>query len=300
MKKLILILCLCVALTLCFVACDKKSDAGALSETPASEDSPSKDFETQDNISELNNADLIAVLVEYLKNIYAAYDMLAPSYAITINDIKNGDQPLLVQFNPEEFYFVCGYYNVTDDQLENEKIFYSNVEEYIWVKFENANEIREFYKDKKFIVAFQINKSLFVKDILSDNVSVSNVEHFSIYETEFSEEYNINVAVNFEKSLIYLNSSNKPCVYYSDSYIKHNLEILPCVELDGEYYISVWTHTVRENGDVTYSNLEAAFEKYYDDLIEIMQTDKYSETKSEYVHYYGLFDIEEFVDAVLE
>ena len=117
MKKLILILCLCVALTLCLVACDKKSDAGALSETPASEDSPSKDFETQDNISELNNADLIAVLVEYLKNIYAAYDMLAPSYAIAINDIKNGDQPLLVQFNPEEFYFVCGYYNVTDDQV---------------------------------------------------------------------------------------------------------------------------------------------------------------------------------------
>ena len=72
------------------------------------------------------------------------------------------------------------------------------------------------------------------------------------------------------------------------------------MELDGEYYISVWTHTVRENGDVTYSNLEAAFEKYYDSLMSIMQTDKYSVTHSNGITYYGLFDIEEFVDAVLE
>ena len=43
--------------------------------------------------------------------------------------------------------------------------------------------------------------------------------------------------------------------------------------------------------------------EYYDDMIKIMITDKYSETFSEngvyYIQHYGLFEINELVDEVI-
>lgn len=323
MKKLILIIFLCLTLCVCIVACDvvdENSDGSQMEdittaaqmnegstsekpttfEEPTSEDPTSNDPEIKDNIPEFNNTDLIKILIEYLQNIFNSCDMPPTSYAIKINDIKNGDQPLLVQFDPEEYYFVCGYYNATHNQSEYENLSFCCVEEYTWVKFENAHEIQEFYNDQKFIVAFQINKALFVKDILSNDASVTAMEHFQIYEAEFVAGSNCIDAMIFDESFVYLNSSNKPCVYYSVSVFNHEWITLPCIERDGEYYITIRTHTVNVNGETTYMDLEVELEEYHDALIEIMQTDKYSETKSGYVIYYGLFDVEELVNVVFK
>ena len=273
------------------------------SEEPTSEEATSEEPTTniaQERVPEFENEGLISTLVEYLQNIFTAYDMPPTSFAIKIDDIKKGDQPLLVQFNPKEYYFVCGYYNATHKYSEYEDREFCCVTEYTWVKFENETDIQEYYSGKKFIVAFQINKSLLVKDILSDESTVPHMEHFQKYETLFENGKNVNASIDFDKTFIYLNSSNKSEIYHSVNIFNHEWITLPCVEVEGELYITHKTHTVRENGNTTYVDLKEKFGEYYDALIEIMKTDKYSNTdKNGKTSHYGLFNIEEFVMAIL-
>ena len=306
MKKLILILALVFALAFCFAACCTKKNnvnSHSLQEKTNAEDPSVKDNEVNGN-TEVNPPDflsdeLVSTLVEYLQNIYAHYYAPDTSYAAKIDKIKQGYQPLHVKFNSEEYYFVCGYYNATHQNAECEDIDYCCVTEYTWVRFDNETEILEYYDEEKLVVAFQINKSLFVKDALSDNSIVPDIEHFQIYKVSFENGKNINVALDFDDTFIYLNSSDKIYLYHSVFLYNHDWITFPCVELHGEYYIIIRTHTLKPNGDVVDNGIDRTFGDYYDVLIGVMEDKKYSELHEKgYVFYYGLFDIEEFIRVV--
>ena len=61
-------------------------------------------------------------------------------------------------------------------------------------------------KDKKIVVAFQINKALFVRDIASKKAIIPRVEHFQMYEPIFEEGVNTNAHIVFEEEFICFHS----------------------------------------------------------------------------------------------
>lgn len=244
------------------------------------------------------NDELIDSLVDYLQNLYVEYELPDTSLSGKIDKIKNGQQPLFVDFDPTDFYFVCGYY---DGITENGPLKYRNSEEYTWVRFESTNEIKEIHGDKNFIVAFQINKALLVRDIASKKAIIPRIEHFQMYEPIFESGVNTNAHIIFEKEFIYLNPSNAERVYHSTSAFNHQVVTIPCILLDYEYYITRVTYSIHANGNKAEGNLKGDFGKYYDALISIMDTTKYSVTTTQgRTDYYGLIDIDDFVDHILK
>ena len=313
MKKLILILTFVFALTLCFVACDElgdNSDEGQsqnvllngapYTEEPTTEESTTEESMTEDSSGHFKD-DLIAALVNYLQNVNTLYYLGDTSYEAKINDIKRGEQPLLVRFNSERYYFVCGYYNATHEYPENKSSGFCCATEYTWVKFKKATDIQEYYDDKKLIVAFQINNSAFVKNISPKSAYTPNVEHFQMYETLFVNGKNVNDCVEFGETFIYLTPTNKLYVYCSVFSHDYKMNNLPCVELNGGYYIPIRTQTSYPDGEVVDVDIKRQLGDYYDVLIGVMEKRKYSEnTEGGYTLYYGLFDLEKFMDAIFK
>ena len=107
---------------------------------------------------------LIATLIDYLR--YCNAERLPMNYSAEkkIDMIKDGTQALHIGFDSSNSYFMCGYYNSAHN---HEKDQYCCAKEYAWVKYERANEIQEYYNDTQIIAAFQINKALFTRDIMS-------------------------------------------------------------------------------------------------------------------------------------
>ena len=249
-----------------------------------------------DDSNTLNDG-LIDALVEYLRDFYVQYELPDTSLSIKIDKIKNGQQPLLVDFDPDNFYFVCGYY---DGVTVNGPLEYKNSEEYTWVRFESQNEIKEIYEDKNFIVAFQINKALLVRDIASHQAIIPRIEHFQMYEPIFENGVNTNAHIIFEKEFIYLNPSNAERVYHSTSAFNHQAVTIPCILLDNKYYITRVTYSIHASGNTSERNLKGDFGTYYDALMSIMNTTKYSVTNEQgRTDYYGLIDIDDFVNHIL-
>jgi hypothetical protein len=314
MKKLILILCICVALTLCFAACEDNGDnsnegqsqnalSGGESETeePTTEEKEAINDNSEDLRYSLND-DLIEALVDYLKNVNTLYYLGDTSYEARIDDIKRGEQPLLVRFDSERYYFVCGYYNATHQYSEYEGEEYCCATEYTWVKSKKVTDIQQYYGDQKLIVAFQINHSSFVKSFSPKSTYTPNVEHFQMYEALFENGKNVNEHMDFDETFIYLNPHDKLNVYCSVSSHDYIMSTLPCVEMDGEYYITILYSTVKPNEEVCESSyIAVTLGKYYDVVMEVMEDEKYSESsQGETVYVYGLFDIEKFMDAIFK
>jgi hypothetical protein len=65
-----------------------------------------------------NNSKLVQSLIEYLNWLdnKTSYDMPDVTMENQINSIKSGKiQPLLLDFEPDNCYFVCGYHNCDED-----------------------------------------------------------------------------------------------------------------------------------------------------------------------------------------
>ena len=248
--------------------------------------------------SDTLNDELIASLVVYLQEYHMEVDIPDSSLSIKIDRIKNGQQPLLVDFDPTNFYFVCGYYNgITEDG----PLQYNNADEYTWVRFESQDEIKEIHEDKKFVVAFQINKALLVKDIASEKAIIPRVEHFQMYDPFFENGVNTNTHVVFEREFIYINSSNADRIYHSVTAHNHQVVTIPCILLDNKYYITRVTHTIYASGNKAEGNLKEDFGTYYDALISIMDTTRYNVTNEQgRTDYYGLIEINDFVIHIIK
>lgn len=281
MNKFISMILLCALLLACVSGCA----------------TPYKDEEK--NPIELQSHDvLVCTLIEYLQDLFVDHELPDTSTAIKIDEIKNGKQALHVGFDGSEYYFVCAYY---DNTHEDETTHYCCATNYTWVKFENANEISEKYKDLRFVVAFQINKASFVTDIVTKDATVPNIEHFQEYAPNFSNGFNANGAVTFDINFIYLNSSDDGNVYHSISAYNNVLKTFPCKFLNDQYYISMDLYTIYPDGSRSDSNLISDFGEYYDALVNIMDTKKYSviDEKGRTI-FYGLIEVNDFANCINE
>lgn len=237
--------------------------------------------------------ELIAALVEYLDQYNVDYDMAdIDPLAVKIDKIKGGTQPLLVSFDPDSYYYVCGYY--TENESHSEAHSYCCSSEYTWIEYQSVTDIQDSYNGEKCVVAFQVNKSKLVSDIRDESIAVPDIEHFQMFETRFVGGKNVNPPMDFSSEFIYLNSSDKDVIFYTISTF-HSWKSISCIQLDGEYYISLSL----EHRD-GYHSFEWEFDSYYDTLMEIMDTELYNNKTNDISHRYGLIGVRDFVNKVLK
>ncbi len=147
--------------------------------------------------------------------------------------VKRGAQPLHIEFDPDDYYYMCCYYNVTHEYPEDLNCC---VDKYTWVKFEDSNDIVEIYNGEKFIAAFQINKAVFVRDISLHASAVPEVEYFKIFDAQFENGYNISENIYFDRTILYAYSSKQSIVFCYKPFIEYG-ETVSCEKRQGEYYI---------------------------------------------------------------
>ena len=272
--------------------------------------------EISEPVEAYNTIELSVDLINSIKDFLYSLNLDVSIVDITLADkfdmIKNGAQPLHVKFDPTEYYYVCAYFDghcrwedkcdsvkCDSEHCEIEKATYCCHDEYVWVGFGNEKDIPEYYNGGRLIAAFQVNKTLFNRDLLSEKSQVPKFEYYQMYQPTFIDGFNVADPIHFEETFIYLNVSEADTVYYGyDRYRdKLNWEKMSCVEIDGEFYLKHQLAVLYKNG--TYSNigeqsLRARYKDYYDYLISVMIADKYSETyESGNIGYYGLFKLED-------
>ena len=286
--------CLFIILVCLTLLCGCFSHTGRFSDDDSVDKIYEQSFAVED--SDTLTDELIDSLIDYLKMLYVECELADTSLSGKIDKIKFGHQPLLVDFDPTNFYFVCGYY---DGITKNGPREYENSDKYTWVRFESADEIQENHEDKKFIVAFQINKALLVRDIASQKAIIPRVEHFQMYEPIFENGVNTNTHIVFEDEFIYLNPSNADRIYLSAAAFDHQVVTIPCILFENEYYISHFMYSIHINGEKDEMNLRGVFDHYYDSLMSVIQPTKYSITRSSGItDYYGLITIDDFVNII--
>lgn len=265
-----------------------------ISSTVSADNTYEQSFAVEDG--DTPNDELIDSLVDYLHDLAVLHEMPGTSLAIKIDQIKNEYQPLLVDFDSNDFYYVCGYY----DEITGIGPFqYENADDFTWVKFESQDKIKETRGAEKFVVAFQINQALLVKDILSEKSIVPHVEHFQMYDPIFDKGVNINDSVVFEKTFIYLNPSSQSNIYLASSAYNHDLVSISCIKSDSVYYVSHYMYSIYSSGEKSEDNLPVLFDQYYESLISVIQPTKSDTTNSwGTTYYYGLITIDDFVKII--
>ncbi len=244
--------------------------------------------------------DLAYELADYLQMLFAEYEMKENSFAIRLNYIKRGVRTLHVTFDPSEYYFVGAYYNAPHEQQYPELELFCCSLKYTWVKFENADEIKDSYNGQTLIAAFQINKSLICESFPSAT-SDSLMEHFQVFKPIFENGINIASPLVYDGSFIYLTLSEKETVYCSKDAYNHDWVAFDCIVRDGQHYVSSILYSEYANGTRYDWDMQYEFGEYYDALMRIMITGQYSETyENGTVSHFGLFKIEDIAKIVLQ
>ncbi len=262
-----------------------------------SDDSSESRFEYEPSVDLVEPFEsLKQTLIKYLQQIYAEYNLIAPSFEKQINKIKNGAKALRVTFDPNNYYYVCAYFN---DSCEYEKHLYCCVEKYEWIKFDKETEIKEVYGGKEFIVAFQINKTVVCENILRPEKTDNIVEHYQLYKPEFSEGINIASAIDFDTSFVHIEISNKKTLYLSVEFYEHKLTSFRARIIEGECYYYSQLYFMSADGVKSECDLTRDFGEYYDELMDVMIEDQYSEQMENgtTVHY-GLFLLGDIVNLI--
>ena len=295
MKKRKMILLLCVVVLLLIGICVGAA-VGLFGDEPAEPAVKSK------NPMGLPQ-DLIDALTEYLITIDHNVNLKVITISDALDSFSSENQGLHVTFDPSDYYYVCAYYNPSHKKEdwpgnwpdEYEFWAYCCVAEYTWVRFDSEKDIMESYDNKQFIVAFQINPAYTCRDVVSETAEVPEFVHQQIYEPEFKDGVNIAQPIVFNDTFIYINRfPQASTVYYKQHHWDHYLLKLPCISLEDDYYIRFHMYTCQPSGEHNASDLQYELGAYYEDIMQVAVTDKYSIT-TDYgaVRYYGLIDIEE-------
>ena len=312
MNKIILFVLLCSLLIMCFSGC-------SISNNPNGKKESDQESTPITNVNKGNtplaiiegemdkNSDLVATLVAYLEQYTTQYNIKGRSFAQQIDHIKNGIQPLHVAFDPVNYYFVCGYYNPAN---EHDEFVYCCSKDYTWVGYKSETEIQEFYNGMKCAVVFQINMALTITDIVSNERAVPDIQHFQIFKPTFENGVNASEPIVFDETFIYLNypdcylnqfSQSTSTMYYCNSIYYHSMNTIPCVYLNGEYYLAFSMYVVYNDGtrstewDYTYD-----FGEYYDTLMNMLERDKYSIAGNKHVSVYATISLKNFADVLVK
>ena len=303
---------LCFLLIMCLSGCSipnnpnggKESDKGSV---PITSDDKNNTIPIIVEGEIDKSSDLVATLVAYLEQYTTQYNIKGRSLAQQIDHIKNGIQPLHVAFDPAEYYFVCGYYNPAED---HDEFIYCCAKDYTWVGYKNETEIQEYYNGAKCAVAFQINRALTVTDIISTERTVPDIQHFHIFKPTFENGVNVGEPVAFDETFIYLNypdcylnqfSQSTSTMYYCNSIYYHSMNTIPCVYLDGEYYLPFSMYVVYNDGTHTDErDYSYDFGEYYDALMDIMERDKYSIAGDRHATMYATITMKDFLNVLID
>lgn len=253
------------------------------------------------------NHPLIVAIREYIDDRDVCGDFIVYSFATKIDFIKSGErQALHVAFDPDDHYFVCGYYSSAHEFESSNSCC---IEEYTWKQYEDESEIQEHYKDMKCMLVFQINRALTVTDIMSNETEVPDIQHFQFYDPAFENGVNIGAPLTFDETFVYLNNSKDDTIYYYTTVYNHINQTIPCVYLDGQYYISFYLDTLKADHSFNaqdvlsrdYVYMVDEFAEYYDAIIGVMDTEKYhvNAPLNGYVYYYGVITLEDFVNEII-
>ena len=230
---------------------------------------------------------LVVALVEYMNELEVDHDMPAITTADKMDAIRDGQQALHVAFDSSKPYFVCAY--SADGQQSDE---------YTWLKYANVGDITKEYEDLQMTLAFQINPSLFVKDIMTEDATVPTMEHFQPYEPQFNEGVNTKAADTFDETFIYLNSSEGDALYHSTTAYDHEWVTVPCRYFENEYYVEKKTYIEFPDGSReeidTYSDLG----EYYDGIEPVTHESYKNKNEDGTVSGIGLVKVELFTDVI--
>ena len=279
----------------------------SIGEQPGGEgnnDSQIKDgivIEFSENDDLKTDSRLVLTLIEYLNWLdnKTTYDLPGVTLEDQINSIK-GDriQPLLVDFEPNNCYFVCGYHSC-DEDLSDKGDYYC-ASEYTWVKYESEKNIKDNFDDKAFIVAFQINRPSLTKNILIGDENSKSVETIDLYTPEFVNGTNVSTFKAVDRTYIHLTASEADVIYLS-SYKPNFLNEIPCIRLENKYYIVLELYNIGVDGERHDYDNSLNLGEYYNSMMEIMITGKYSKVMtSGSTRHYGLFGIDEFVERIVK
>ena len=87
-------------------------------------------------------------------------------------------------------------------------------------------------------------------------------------------------------------------MYFVFGITGYDNRMIPCVERDGKYYISVYKYYTNQKGHVFKHNLQYEFGKYYNALISVMNSEYEVEKANGTAEGYGLIKIDKFVEAI--
>lgn len=225
---------------------------------------------------------LISRLTDYFKrDTRIEYDLGVRSFEDKLNYCKNGYDPLLVKF-VDKSYFVAAYFDIPEEHVELH--FYCCCDNYTWVGFEKAEDVKEIWNGKELIGAFQINPQELCKNIKTGSRDVV-IEHFSFYRPKFVSGVAVDPEIEFEKIFVYLNDSSDKYICYSSLVHPelHRLKSFRCIELDGKYYIM----------ELHRGNLEEIYGAYYDELMSVLVDEYVIEGER-----YGLYKIEDIARII--
>ena len=248
---------------------------------------------------EVEDNELIAELLDYLNDLLTTHhDHITKTMEEKIDDIKAGDQALHFAFDADCYYFVCGYLNPAHEGGEGSLCCREN---YTWVRYHNENEIQEYYDGEKFAVAFQINKTLFVTDILPSDKKTPKMEHYQLYYPEFVDGYNVHSAENLKLTGIYINPSNSKNVYYNMYKWNGRDLIINCVYHNYRYYVIEKIWYKNSAGGNSHPNYKNYYGKYYDVIMEAIIAERGLASISDPgITFYGLIPICDFANEVLK
>ena len=226
------------------------------------------------------------------------------SFAIKLYQIDEYElQPLLIKFNADDYYYACAYYTPTHEYPENESHHFCCADQYIWVRYDSPEQIAEQHDGMNLVCAFQINQTLYCKDIGHEGGLSKDLSYFHRYTPVFENGFNVAPCIEFDQTFIYLNDSNLETAYHSTELFNHGHKSFECVELDGQLYVPLYLYT--EKADGTKSNtadLAQELDSYYDRVMSVMVTGRYSvyNDKNGSIKYYGLIPLEDIQDMILE
>lgn len=310
MKKLILLILVGSLLLITATSClqnDKTEQTTPNNTTKDTMPSQNNQNNSPDvNLGELldKTSKLVVTLIDYLEEYRIQVELPPLSLSNQINQIKNGSKPLHTVFDSSDYYYVCGYYT---SPHELEYVDYCCPEEYTWVKYEDESQIQEYSDEMKCIVTFQINNASTITDLLSNETSVSNVQHFQIYTPIFENGVNTETALIFDETFIYLCDTNENILYHCINTYYHELITIPCARFDNQYYVSIYLDTIG-SGEIFILEKSLSkdaiiynFGEYYDSIVSVMDTEKYRITNEQgYTHCYGLILLSDFINNIVK
>lgn len=200
----------------------------------------------------------------------------SPAFSKSLDLIKNGYHPILVEFDDaaSQMYSVSAYFTPDDG---HDELYHCCRDKYTWVRFDDPNEISNYYNGQKNRMSFLVDVTSSCRDLMdTENVGLS-LSYYRRYFPKF-----INIGVNFPRDpvpmtgthIILCDPSSKNLYYnvHSRDWFMAEMRRLSHYELDGEIYISTLIYVSADGGDEELQReIKQELGDYYDCLISEMR-----------------------------